>query len=201
MTIKEAYKRAYKLYLDAVRGMEKRHGVDIERRSRVKKPTRGSLRALERERERLRQHRWKETEIIAEPEPIPPTPPEDPEDIRASVELEEIMDMISEGTTYSGLRIDSDVMIKNASDILEEIFKGAKERLTDREIMDRLKSNFGNMERILNMIQQIVYAVYNSRNVKIKEVAVSESTYAKWFGRGARDRWQDAIDDIAEALI
>lgn len=199
--IRAEYNYRYKLYLQAVRRYEKRYGIEIERRKKVKSPTEASLRALYKERERLIAHKWKLVDRTPEPVPEPiPTP--DPEDIRAQVELEEVKSLISEAEDYVSPRNDgSTVMISGAADSVRDIFINAESRLSAREIMNRLRGAYGNgLSPILDAIQKMLYAVYNSRNMSISGTAATESGFAKWTGREARGRWTKELDRLREIL-
>lgn len=204
MTISELYKKAYSSYLRSVRGFEKRYGISLERRAKVKKPTTGSIRALEKERLALRyeaRHHWapekrrkkarKSIPEILGAKPYYSTATETEEEAR--IELQVILDMIydAQGGDFKPKAMD---MIFNACERLEDIFLDARRRLSDLEIMDRLKSIYGgSLEKLAYMIDSIIYAVYNK----------NDSGFAKWKGVGgaARARWEAEIHRIQEALM
>lgn len=199
MSISELYKKAYRAYLRSVRGYEKRYGISLERRAKVKKPTAGSIRALEKERLALRyearhhwapQKRWAKASAKARPYISTPSISID-EEAEASVELQQILDMIYDAQG-GGFKPAAMTMIFESCERLEDIISDARRRLSDLEIMTRLKDVYGgSLERLTYMIDSIIYAVYNK----------NDSGFAKWSGRGARAKWEAEIEKIKAALM
>lgn len=202
MSISELYKKAYSSYLRSVRGYEKRYGISLERRAKVKKPTAGSIRALEKERLTLRyeaRHHWapekrrkkarKSIPEILGAKPYYSTAAETEEEAR--IELQVILDMIYDAQS-GGFKPAAMTMIFESCERLEDIISDARRRLSDLEIMTRLKDIYGgSLERLTYMIDSIIYAVYNK----------NDSGFAKWSGRGARAKWEAEIEKIKAALM
>lgn len=196
MTIRERYNKAYSLYLRAARGMEHRHDIEIKRRGRVKRPTMASIRALEREREKLRAHRWVEVAPTVQVQTVPDILPDlvetdKTEDSRAAVELEKLTDLINEGLEYSGRKVSSNAMIHAAAMEIDDILSKALKQMSPSDIMGRLHGLWGDMSQIVTMIETLIYAVYNLHG----------SGFAKWSGRGARNRWSAKVKEIEAALL
>lgn len=125
--------------------------------------------------------------------PLPNVPkPEPPKETEteASIELQIILDMISDaqGGDFKPAAM---TMIFESCERLSDIITEARGRLSDDEIMERLKSAYGgNLELLTFMIDSIIYAVYNK----------NDSGFAKWAGRGARARWESEISKIESSL-
>lgn len=116
--------------------------------------------------------------------------PEDPEERQAEIELERIKDMI-EAAEFGDFSPSATLMILSSCERLNDIIGDAEKRMSALDIMDRLKSLYGGrLEGLTQMIDSLIYAVYNKNN----------SGFAKWAGRGARARWEAEIKRIEEAL-
>ena len=116
--------------------------------------------------------------------------PEDPGERQAEIELERIKDMI-EAAEFGDFSPSATLMILSSCERLNDIISEAESRMSALEIMNRLKSLYGGrLEGLTQMIDSLIYAVYNKNN----------SGFAKWAGRGARARWEAEIKRLEEVL-
>lgn len=214
MSVRTDYNRAYQNYRRAARKFTKEYGI-ISDRKRVKRPTAGSIRALEQERERMRTearkirterrylkefeeslNRGEVPDVIKYTGKLPDYITDElkeryEKEIRAQMELEQVENLINEGLFYSGNKVSSDFMVHNAAMQLEEIFYDAKQKYSALQIMEKLKALYGeNMQTLERQIEKIIYAVYNLHG----------SGFAKWSTRGAGARWRGVIEQIKAAL-
>lgn len=132
---------------------------------------------------------WGRKKAPTVPEPVYITS-ESPEELKAEAELQRIKDMIDEAQT-SSYAPSAAIMILNSCERLDNILTDAENRYTPLEIMQKLRNAYGgSLERLTNMIDALIFAVYNKGN----------SGFAIWSGRGARARWEAELDRIRTAL-
>ena len=122
-----------------------------------------------------------------EPETETEIEPELSEEIEATIQLEAILSKIITATNYETEKtnVSGQVMVQSSAWTLFDIITEARGRYSDKEIMDRLISQYGSFSDIDALIQKLILAVY-------------DKDYARW--AGGRHLYDAEINMLTEVL-